>query len=325
MLASQTATSSGPSSVHAQHLEVTNRWWFGSNSKDAVAGALRAQPAGVFAVRAEKKKVYVSLNDNGDIAHLPIQMGSDGSAKFEKQQFQTLDDIVKHISSAPRKSKFGGAVFVATAPLPGGIEFNYYEWSTGSLPTPVLSVDAQRGASQVKVATSSDLKAAKSSAKKAEKVRRRSIKLEKKAAKEAQKKAKEWACPTFPVKRIAIAKRDAQSFGIQFIGPESVKAPQSGIYIVAIEPGSAAAEAGGLETGMKILAMNGQPMVLATTQDAVSSLKDSVTAIMTMQLDPVGFSQYDQGALLAKVKSEETGEPIPAAEDGFGGFGDDDF
>lgn len=277
-------------------------------------------------MRAEKKKLYVSLNDNGDVAHLPIQMGSDGSAKFEKKQYQTLDDIMRHISSAPRKSKFGGTEFVATAPLPGGIEFNYYEWSTDMLPTPALSVGAKRGATEVKVATSSELKAAKSTAKKVEKERRRSIKLEKKAAKAAQKQVDEWVCPAFPVKRIAIAKRDAQAFGIQFIGPESVKAPQSGIYIVAIEAGSAAAEAGGLEKGMKILAMNGQPMVLATTQDAVSSLRDSVTAIMTMQLDPVGFSQYDQGALLARIKSEDTGEPVPTSQDdGFGGFGDDDF
>ena len=63
-------------------------------------------------------------------------------------------------------------------------------------------------------------------------------------------------------------------------------------YISKIKEGGAAHNTE-VKVGMKILAMNGQPMVLALKSEASGSLKDEETAIMTLQFDPQGFGSYD--------------------------------
>ena len=135
---------------------------------------------------------------------------------------------------------------------------------------------------------------------------------------EHAKKEKEWECPTYPVQRVAIAKRDAQAFGMTFIGPDPGM-KRTGVYITGVKDDGAAAAAGGIEEGMKIMAMNGQPMASSDKQEAVELLKGAVSAIMTIQKDPVGYAFYDKGALLDSIKEGAIGK----APDGFGGFDDD--
>ena len=77
-----------------------------------------------------------------------------------------------------------------------------------------------------------------------------------------------------------------------FVGPLKVEDKRTGIYISKIKEGGAAHDTA-VKVGMKILAMNGQPMVLALKSEASGSLKNEETAIMTLQFDPQGFATYD--------------------------------
>lgn len=115
----------------------------------------------------------------------------------------------------------------------------------------------------------------------------------------------------FPVIRVAIAKRDAASFGMTFIGPDATGA-RRGVFITKVKEGGPAHneqdEDGKpkIKAGMRILGMNGKSVQEATKAEAVEGLKQgSLTAIMTLQLDPVGFAYYDQGALLAELRAAD--------------------
>ena len=122
----------------------------------------------------------------------------------------------------------------------------------------------------------------------------------------------------FPVIRVAIAKRDAASFGMTFIGPDATGA-RRGVFITKVKEGGPAHneqdEDGKpkIKPGMRILGMNGKSVQEATKAEAVEALKQgSLTAIMTLQLDPIGFAYYDQGALLAELRAAD-GAPAAAA------------
>ena len=157
---------------------------------------------------------------------------------------------------------------------------------------------------------------AKANAKAAQKERKRSIKLAKKQEKAAKKAGKEyaktadtWQPPTYPVERLAIAKRDNPTFGMTFIGPEPGK-PVTGIYITKIKPDGPTDQQsdGKIKRGCKILMMNGLSMATAMKSEATGSLKGAVTAVITYQFDPVGFAQYDGGALLKSIREEAIGK-----------------
>lgn len=321
--AGSTGAANSPSATRSVALELSDRWWFGTNSKDAVAEAIRSHPAGTFAVRSSprnpKGAVALAINDNGKVAEFTISINAEGGAKFGKSKFPTLDDVISFFYNTPQKSKNGGNEFVATAPLLGGIEFNFYEFINGGLATPLMG--QSRGSQQVMTASKADLKSAKKQAKSAQKERRRSLRLDKKAEKKADKDAKKagkerekeaeaWVCPTWPVQRVALAKRDNMMFGVTFIGPSGDKGDShTGVYIVEVAPNTVAGNDGQLKPGMKLLAMNGQPMVLATTNDALRVLKDAVTAIMTVQMDPEGFGQYDNNKMYNSIRDEALGVP----------------
>ena len=121
----------------------------------------------------------------------------------------------------------------------------------------------------------------------------------------------------FPVIRVAIAKRDAASFGMTFIGPDATGA-RRGVFITKVKEGGPASmeqdEDGKpkIKSGMRILGMNGKSVQEATKAEAVEALKQgSLTAIMTLQLDPIGFGYYDQGALLAEMRAAAAAPAAP--------------
>jgi len=107
-----------------------------------------------------------------------------------------------------------------------------------------------------------------------------------------------------------------------FVGPLKVEDKRTGIYISKIKEGGAAHNTE-VKVGMKILAMNGQPMVLALKSEASGSLKDEETAIMTLQFDPQGFGSYDGGVLLEEIKQadlakkaeEDAKDPLAQGDD----------
>lgn len=70
------------------------------------------------------------------------------------------------------------------------------------------------------------------------------------------------------------------------------------VYCVCV--GAAALEEK-LRVGMRVLAMNGKNSKSATKDECVESLRECLTAIMTLQFDPVGFSSIDGYRCCARV------------------------
>lgn len=231
---------------------------------------------------------------------------SDGSCKFAGAKHHNLDAVINMLRSEPQSSKSGQGSYVLGKPIEGGEFFDYFAFRDGSLTvaplggTQLVAVDKKPSAvaggnakvtkAAVKVAEKARKEAekkAKDEAKHAEKERRRSIKL----AKKDKGPKQEVEMPSYPIERIAVTKRDAPTFGMTFIGPDPGGQP-TGVYITKVAEGGAAHNAGGVRRGMRILAMNGQPMILATKAEAVSALRSGVTtAIMTLQYIP--FQSHD--------------------------------
>jgi len=346
----QRASAPGPdASRHSQLGSAFSAcWWFGANSKEAMNALLLGSTPGTFAVRmapGQRMKVVLSINDNGGTANFLIALSPDGSCTFAGALMTDLDAVIATVTAKPMMSKFGGQPYVATAPASGGLEFNFYEFSTGTAQTPRLQGGGDSRGGRVAQASAADIKQAKKAAQAAEKARKaaaktkkKSIRLEKKASKSKlakmkggaekgddvidEEKEEEWKCPSYPVERIAIAKRDADAFGMTFVGPLKVEDKRTGIYISKIKEGGAAHNTE-VKVGMKILAMNGQPMVLALKSEASGSLKDEETAIMTLQFDPQGFGSYDGGVLLEEIKQadlakkaeEDAKDPLAQGDD----------
>jgi hypothetical protein len=250
--------SGGSGSAALAGLANSDKWFFGKVPKAVLEESLIQQGPGTFALRCMPKDptgaVVLMINDNGSIVSFVIKFNGDGGCTFAKKPQSDVDAVIELVQSSPMTSKHGGEPYVATAPLRGGIEFNFYEFSQGTLATPQLGggrpppqrqqpqQQQQPGQPQQQfqqraapMSQKASMKQAKVQAKAALQERKRSIKVaksEEKAAKKAgkdyEKKAEGWTCPTYPVERIAIAKRDAATFGMTFIGPEEGK-PTKGV------------------------------------------------------------------------------------------------
>jgi len=337
----------GGSGSAALRMLPSDKWFFGKVPKTIIVEALIQQGPGTFAIRTMPKNpegaVVLMINDNNNVVSFVITFAPDGSCTFAKTKHPDIDAVVELVQGSPMTSKNGGEPFVATYPLKGGLEFNFYAFSQGQMPTPQIGgrppppqQQRQQGGApaprQPQITQKQSIKIAKASAKAAQKERKRSIKVAKKqekaakrAGKDYEKTAESWVPPTYPVERLAIAKRDNATFGMTFIGPEPGKSV-TGVYITKIKPDGPTDQQsdGKVKRGCKILMMNGLSMATAMKSEATGSLKGAVTAVITYQFDPVGFAQYDGGALIKSIQEEALGK-APVLED-FGaesGFGDD--
>jgi len=115
---------------------------------------------------------------------------------------------------------------------------------------------------------------------------------------------------SFPIVRVAIAKRDEPSYGMTFIGPEN-NGPRTGVFITRVKPDLPASREVDdegkcvIKPGMRILGMNGKSVQEKSKTEAVEILQGgTLTCVMTLQLDPEGFAFYDNGALKAQLLAE---------------------
>ena len=339
----------GGSGSDALRMMPSDKWFFGKVPKAIIVEALIQQGPGTFALRTMPKNpegaVVLMINDNANVVSFVITFESDGSCTFARKKHSDIDSVIELVQGSPMTSKHGGEPFVATYPLKGGLEFNFYAFSQGQMPTPAIGGPRQppqqqqqrQGQQQQQqqrppqISQKASMKAAKASAKAASKERKRSIKVAKKQEKAAKKAGQEyeatadsWVAPTYPVERLAIAKRDAPTFGMTFIGPEPGK-DVSGVYITKIKEGGPTEQQsdGKVKRGCKILMMNGLSMATAMKSEATGSLKGAVTAVITYQYDPAGFAQYDGGALINSIREEAIGAAPKLEDFGESGFGDD--
>lgn len=337
----------GGSGSSALRMMPSDKWFFGKVPKSIIVEALIQQGPGTFALRTMPKNpegaVVLMINDNANVVSFVITFEGDGSCTFARKKHSDIDSVIELVQGSPMTSKNGGEPFVATYPLKGGLEFNFYAFSQGQMPTPQIGGQrrpppqqgGQKGGQappqQPRLTQKASMKIAKNNAKAAQKERKRSIKVAKKQEKAAKKAgqeyeatAGEWVAPTYPVERLAIAKRDSASFGMTFIGPEPGK-DVSGVYITKIKPGGPTEQQsdGKLKRGCKILMMNGLSMATAMKSEATGSLKGAVTAVITYQFDPTGFAQYDGGAMINGIREEAIGAAPKLEDFGESGFGDD--
>jgi len=307
------------------------------------------QASGGSGKGSQHRPVVIVMNDYGVPSNVKVMITVDGTAIVSQKRFNCLEDAVSMLQTSPMASKVPGKPeFVLGSPVrcPVAVIFNFMDFISNRLkcrklpepPTAKKEKSIKKGKAEKKAAaaaaTSGDggtKPADETDATKGDaqgdmdatsKIgrRRSSFFRRKPKAKEEPKEedgAKVWTCPTYPVVRVAVAKRDSPGYGMTVVGPPDGAVRKTGVFISKVAPdGPAAVESEGkVQVGMRIVAMNGRRATESTRPEVVELMRSSVTAVMTLQMDPKGYARFDGGKMLKDLEAEWlAGEGISAQD-----------